>query len=81
MKQLSNPESFDLNNKLLEAAEKGDLKLVKELLDQGADLEAKDKYGRRPLHNAVYYGHLEVVKLLLDRGADLEAKTNSGKTP
>jgi ankyrin repeat protein len=39
--------------------------VVKLLLEQGADLESKDKFnGRTPLSWAAMYGHEAVVKLL-----------------
>ena len=66
---------------LLEAAEKGDLKKVQQLLEKGADLNATNDYGLMPLHQAAYGGHTEVVDLLIAKGADLKAKTKDGSTP
>jgi ankyrin repeat protein len=43
--------------------------VVKQLLDKGANLESKDKYGRTPLLWAAEKGHEAVVKQLLDKGA------------
>ena len=61
-----------LNRKLLQAAENGSLGAVCDLLQQGADVEARDsRRGRRghtPLHLAAGNGHLHVVKYLLSRG-------------
>lgn len=45
------------------------------LLDRGADIEALDTLGWRPLHTAANRGRLSVLRLLLDRGADVEAAT------
>jgi ankyrin repeat protein len=42
---------------------------VKLLLEKGAELEAKDQYGRTPLLWAADKGHETVVKLLLEKGA------------
>lgn len=39
--------------------------VVQLLLQQGADVHAKDKGGLVPLHNACSYGHFEVTELLL----------------
>lgn len=39
--------------------------VVQMLLEQGADVHAKDKGGLVPLHNACSYGHFEVTELLL----------------
>ena len=51
------------------------------LLDQGADIEARDASGRSALHWACRRGHGEIVALLLDRGGDIEAVNNAGWTP
>ena len=39
----------------------------------GADVQAKDKGGLVPLHNACSYGHLEVVVSLVTHGANVNA--------
>ena len=61
----------------------GDLKMVRFLLDHGADVNAYDPMGRTPLMYAALSDllPLDVVKLLIERGADVNAKdhhTNSG---
>ncbi|KAH0908789.1 hypothetical protein HID58_032110 [Brassica napus] len=68
-------------------ARKGDLKSVKQLLDQGFDVNAlawgpKSK-GVSPLHLAAEGGHIEVMDLLLERGANIDARTwgSCGWTP
>ncbi|XP_041370759.1 poly [ADP-ribose] polymerase tankyrase-1-like [Gigantopelta aegis] len=43
--------------------------VVEYLLQQGADVHAKDKGGLVPLHNACSYGHFEVTELLITHGA------------
>ena len=45
---------------LHEAVEKGSLKDVKALLDQGADVNARDEKGVTPLHRAAEKGSPEV---------------------
>jgi len=57
--------------------------VVQLLLDQGAELEAKDSNGRTPLSRAAENGHEAVVKLLLDKaGIDPNSKdTRNGWTP
>ena len=54
---------------------------VKDLVEQGADVNAKDKYGRTPLYVASEEGHIDVVKYFVELGADVEAKDRFGKTP
>lgn len=63
-----------LNDQLWEAARKGDAAAVKALLDRGADVNAKFRYGATALFKAAERGHAEVVKLLLERGADAGVK-------
>ena len=55
----------DLDSKLLDAAEKGDISTISVLLDGGADPNAG-----APLSFAASNGHVRAVSLLLDAGAD-----------
>jgi ankyrin repeat protein len=63
-----------LNEQLYEAARKGDPVEVKAVLDRGADVNAKFRYGATALFKAAERGHTEVVKLLIERGADVTVK-------
>ncbi|UCH97255.1 MAG: ankyrin repeat domain-containing protein, partial [Candidatus Aminicenantes bacterium] len=56
-------------------------KLVKYLLEKGADINAESNGGSTPLHNYAYKGHKDEVELLLKKGADLEANRAYGRTP
>lgn len=56
------------------AAEEGNLEAVKELLDNGADIEKKDRDGSTPLMLASYYGNIDIVELLLSKGANCNSK-------
>ncbi|XP_023311281.1 uncharacterized protein LOC111691956 [Anoplophora glabripennis] len=51
------------------------------VVDQGADVNLKDKEGRTVLHLAAEKGQLLTVKFLLEAGADLTAKDRKGRTP
>jgi len=53
-----NPEA---DRALLDAAWDGNIEAVKQHLDAGADLNAKDGGGETPLHAAVFKGHKEIV--------------------
>ena len=62
--------------RLHDAAQDGDLKLVKELLTENVDIENADNVlGNTLLHLAAAEGHLSMVIYLLDRGANIHAKT------
>ena len=64
----------ELNDQLFEAVRKGDAAAVTALLDKGADVNAKFRYGQTALFKACERGHANVVKVLLDRGADTTVK-------
>ena len=63
------------------AAEKGNTKMVSFLVDNGADLIAKDNYRFTPLHLAASEGSVNSVELLIKKGSDVNAKSDSGSTP
>ncbi len=64
----------ELNDQLFEAARKGDAAAVTALLDKGADVNAKFRYGMTALFKAAERGNTEVVKVLLARGVDVNVK-------
>ncbi|KAF3291535.1 hypothetical protein TWF970_000749 [Orbilia oligospora] len=67
---------------LLLAAESGQNDVVKVLIKNGANLEAKDnKYLRTPLYFAVLKNRDETTKLLVGYGADLAAECDIYSTP
>jgi ankyrin repeat protein len=64
---------------LLDAAAKGDLKKVQELVDKGANVnEASKVNGVTPLIAACLNGRVDVVKYLLDKGAAVDTRTSFG---
>jgi ankyrin repeat protein len=56
---------------LINAAEEGDPGLVNMILDKGANVNAKNRFGQTALMSAAEAGHLEVVKVLLAKGANV----------
>jgi ankyrin repeat protein len=71
-----------INRELIEAAGKrNNLPEVSRLLSVGADVNAKDRYGWRPLHAAACLEQVQVIKLLREHGADTDAKDNHDWTP
>src|SRR6185369_6122012 len=69
----TNPKQ-ELNDQLYEAVRKGDAASVTALLDKGAEVNARFRYGTTALFKAAERGHAEVVKILLARGADASVK-------
>ncbi|KAK4153831.1 Serine/threonine-protein phosphatase 6 regulatory ankyrin repeat subunit C [Chaetomidium leptoderma] len=51
------------------------------LLECGANVDAKDGYGRTPLRWAAEAGHADVVRLLMSAGAGVSVVANNGITP
>jgi len=51
------------------------------LIENGADVNKKTRYGTTPLHTAVQAGMKNIVELLIKKGADINAKNNWGWTP
>jgi len=73
-------DSNSLDNELVVAAEKGDTAAVQQLLQKGANVEARDSGGGTALLWAAEGGYTEVAKLLLDKGANINAKDSKGTT-
>ena len=62
------------------ASETGRIELVLLFLEQGADVDVKNKEGNTVLMFAASRGHLEILKGLLDKGADVNLQNNAGLT-
>ena len=69
------------NMSIYEAAEKGNIKAVKQHLAAGTDVNAKGEWEETPLHRAAAVGHKEITKLLITNGADVNAKDRPIGTP
>lgn len=85
----ANVASEDLGQTPLEVASKrGRTKIVRLLLDHGADVNSADNNGNTPLMLAAksimasHYGgsYAEVVELLLEKGANVHARDEKGST-
>jgi ankyrin repeat protein len=73
------PTQDELNNQLLNAAEDGDIDTINTLLEQGANIEAKDNNGLTALMLAAQEGYTDTINALLERGANIN-EHNDGKT-
>ena len=72
-----------LNQKLVQAWARRNMKEVAKLLDKGADPDVKinSAFGGTALHDAVVMKNESIVKILLDHGANVNAKAEFGHTP
>lgn len=66
---------------LIIASAWGHYDLVKFLLDEGAKILQKDKFGRSSLVMAARNGNLKILSLLLKHGADYNLGDSSKNTP
>ena len=66
---------------LNKAVDSNDLNKVKELLDGGADVNAKDVLGMAPLHIATQNGYKEMMELLVSHDAEINIGTRKDETP
>jgi hypothetical protein len=60
------------------AADEGHIEIAGLLLQNGAEVNAKDRWDRTPLHLAAYNGHVDILHLLVENGANLEAQSSNG---
>lgn len=65
------PQCYDLQRKLIDAAIAGEVERMKELLRAGANARATAGDSISPLQWAARNGHLNAALLLLDNGADV----------
>ena len=72
--------AIEVSLALFSAADDNCTGLAAELLDGGASVDARDRFGARPLSHAARNGHLEMVELLLARGAPIDARNLAGAT-
>ena len=73
-----------LNEDLLALVQGGwnkNLDKIRPLIDQGADVNAKNTYGDTSLIIAARYGSNKTVKILLEKGADVSIRSANGWTP
>ncbi len=54
----------------------GKLTMLKRLISEGCDINARDSGGRTPLFLAVRFGHKDMVEILINEGADVNIAPN-----
>ena len=66
---------------LHEAAYNGHVDCVRVLVEGGASVDKRDRFGLTPLHWAASRKHCEIVTYLLEKGASVNSMNSFGQTP
>jgi ankyrin repeat protein len=74
------PARADINPALFKAVSRGNVARVLTLVDNGVDVNVKDKDGNTALMYAAKNGNMDVVQILLDRGAKAQILNARGET-
>lgn len=69
-----------INKQLRKAAKRGDVTAIQDLLDEGANIETRNRKGYSPLHLAAKRSYTAIVQALLAAGADTKPQNDSGNT-
>uniref|UniRef100_A0A7C4H6L4 Uncharacterized protein n=1 Tax=Thermofilum pendens TaxID=2269 RepID=A0A7C4H6L4_THEPE len=68
-------------SELHKAVREGDPQRVKQLVERGANVNARGERDWTPLHLAAFYGYLEVVRFLVEKGAEVNARNVDRRIP
>ncbi|MCL5436393.1 MAG: ankyrin repeat domain-containing protein [Candidatus Dependentiae bacterium] len=74
-------ENVENTKLLLEDLNNTEPKNIKFLVENGADVNIKNKHGARPLHWACFNNNVEMIKFLVEKGADVNVKNGFGEPP
>ncbi len=69
------------NGKPITKFEKDDVELAKIVIDNGANIDTKDRNGHTALHYCVYYKNYELMQYLVYNGSNVNIQDNNGNTP
>ena len=59
----------------------GEVEIAEQLIKAGADVNAKNRDGSTPLHEAAFMGRSTMARILIQNGADMDAVNDDGQTP
>ena len=81
--ELKDKVDYDVDDDgdVFEAAQSGNIVLVKNYLDLGLSPDLTDEEGCSILHHAASHGQVEVIKLLHERGCCIDPVDRHGRTP
>lgn len=74
-------EDETMNEQLFKVVEGKEVDRVRDLLDNGVDINAQDTQGRTAIMIATYANDVEMVKVLIAEGADVDIQDNMLNNP
>jgi len=78
---VNSPSGWDKLTPIMWAVAGGHFEITQLLIEKGADIHAKDKFGWTALVYAVWNGHSKIAAMLLDYGITYEVWDLSGNAP
>ena len=72
---------YDLVERFLAAARKGDVSLVESMLQEGVPVDCVNRYDQTALFCVAWNNRTDVIRLLLQKGADVNKRDRFGDTP
>ena len=79
--EILNNKKDDYGNTIFHiACKKGNLEMIKLLIEKGIDLNTQNDSGNTSLHYACNKGNLEIVKLLIKKKVNIHIPNNNGNT-
>jgi ankyrin repeat protein len=76
-----NLADHDRNTLLMLACYHGHAETARMLLEQGAEVDRRNKRNQTPLGGVAFKGYAEVARVLLEHGAEIDADNGNGMTP
>ncbi len=74
-------DDYRYYGKPITKSEKNDIELAKVVIDNGANIDDKDRNGHTALHYCIYYKNYELMVFLINNGANVNIQDNNGNTP
>ncbi|KAJ6360193.1 hypothetical protein OIU77_004239 [Salix suchowensis] len=68
----------DIRN--MNAARKGEVRIISRLIENGAAINGRDQHGWTALHRSAFKGKAGAVRVLIEKGSDVNAKDEDGYT-
>lgn len=81
LRNVMDRQHVDARSAIRAAISRNDLPEIERLLEDGTDVNRRERDGSTPLSSAALFGNLEIAKYLIEQGADVERTNRDGNTP